>query len=50
MYMMNMTIGEMMFFGGIAGAVFLSLMLILQFATTGKKRRRLIDRINQELE
>ena len=45
-----MTVGEMMFFGGITGAVFFSVMLILLFATAGKKRRRLIDRISQELE
>lgn len=45
-----MTIGQMMLVGGITGAVFFSVMLILLFATAGKKRRRLIDRIDQELE
>ena len=44
-----MTIGELMLIGGIAGAIVFSLVLIILLATAGKKRKKLIDRIQQEM-
>lgn len=46
---MTITTGMIMFIGGIAGAVFFLLWLIIVAATAGKKRRKMIDRIQKEL-
>lgn len=40
-----MTIGQMMFVGGIAGAAGFSVMLTVLLATAGKRRRKLLDKI-----
>lgn len=44
-----MTAGQLMFIFGIVGTVFFSFLLILFFVTAGRKRRRLLDKINREL-
>lgn len=44
-----MTVGTIMFYGGIAGAAVFSLLLIITLATTGKKRRKMIEKIQREL-
>lgn len=44
-----MSTGMLMFYGGIGGGVFFLLWLILTLATAGRKRRRLIDRIQKSL-
>lgn len=44
-----MTIGELMFYGGIAGAVICLLLLIIVIATAGKSRRKMINRIQNEI-
>ena len=38
-----------MFYGGIVGAVIFVLLLIYVFATTGKKRRKMIENIQHDL-
>lgn len=40
-----MTVGTLMFFGGIAGGVMFLLLLVYVLATAGKSRRRLLDRM-----
>lgn len=45
-----MTVGEMMFLGGIAGAALFFVMLILLFVTAGKKRQKLQDKITESYE
>lgn len=45
-----MTVGQMMLVGGIAGVAFFFAMLILLFATAGKKRRKLQDKITASYE
>ncbi len=44
-----MTTGTWMFYGGIAGAAFFLLLLAVILATAGKKRQKMIDRIQKEL-
>lgn len=42
-----MTIGQMMLAGGIAGAVFSFVILIVLLATAGKRRRKLLEKITE---
>lgn len=44
-----MTTGMIMVIGGIAGAVVFLLWMMITLATAGKKRRKLIDKIQNEL-
>lgn len=45
-----MTIGQMMLVGGITGAALFLVLLILLFATAGKKRQKLKDKITESYE
>ena len=45
----NMTVGTIMFYGGIAGSAIFLFLLIGILATTGKKRRKMIENIQREM-
>lgn len=45
-----MSIGELMFFGGIGGAIMCLLFLIITLSTAKKKRHAMIDKIQKGLE
>jgi hypothetical protein len=45
-----MTAGMIMFYAGIAGIIFFSIILIVTLATAGKQRRNLLKKIEQELQ
>ncbi len=46
----QMTTGEWMFYGGIAGAAVFFILLAVVLATSGKSRRRMINKIQKESE
>ncbi|MBR5969763.1 MAG: hypothetical protein IK016_05375 [Lachnospiraceae bacterium] len=43
-----MTTGTMMFFGGIAGAVLLSVIALIMIPVTAKRRKRMLEKILTE--
>lgn len=46
---MEMNIGIFMFYGGIIGTIFFLILLVIMIATIRKKRKKLIEKIQNEL-
>lgn len=46
---MTMTTGQLLFYGGIAGAVFFGLLFVISWAVFEKKKKKLMKRIEEEL-